>query len=126
MTPQSAVRLGQLVINLPVVVIMLGVFAGEGFVLDAIKLTYNPSLPMALFLILMMGLVAMAPAWLYWSYAVPRWKLWAYSRVPDVKALKIAAIKASLIWPDGHPLEKTEICSKAMRQQILKFEGRLS
>jgi hypothetical protein len=63
-------------------------------------------------------------AWLYWSYAVPKWKLWAYSRVDDLERLKKEAIEIGLIWPDGSIFEKTEICSKTMRQQILQLEGR--
>ena len=62
--------------------------------------------------------------WLWWSVQVPKWKLWAYARVDDVVALKIAAIKAGIIWPDGSIFEKTEICSKAVRQQIHQLEGR--
>jgi len=63
-------------------------------------------------------------AWLWWSVAVPKWKLWAYSRVNDVDALKRRAIAAGLIWPDGHLFEKTELCSRATRQRIRALEGR--
>ncbi|ESQ76077.1 hypothetical protein ABAC402_06420 [Asticcacaulis sp. AC402] len=63
--------------------------------------------------------------WIWWSLAVPKWKLWAYSRVENIKQLKREAVSEGLIWPDGHILEKTEICSKAMRREILRLEGRL-
>ncbi len=93
---KAAIWRGQLTVNLPVILI---IFAG-------------------------LVIVGLPLGWLYWSYAVPKWKLWAYARVDDVPALKRAAVRAGLIWPDNHLFEKTEICSKAMRQEILKLEGR--
>jgi hypothetical protein len=75
------------------------------------------------------SLVTLIPAWifmwLWWSVQVPKWKLWAYASVNDVVALKIAAIKAGIIWPDNHIFEKTEICSKDIREQIHQLEGRV-
>ena len=63
--------------------------------------------------------------WLWWSVQVPKWKLWAYARVDNVRTLKIAAIKAGIIWPDNHIFEKTEICSRRTRQQIHQLEERV-
>ncbi len=117
----QAVLTGQVTVTLPVMVIMFGLFALEGYFAKFLgPMDLAPAL-----LVLVIGVATPLPfAWLYWSLAIPRWKLWAYSRVDDLRALKKAAIRAGLIWRDGHPFEKTEICSKAMRQQILKLEGR--
>jgi hypothetical protein len=36
-------------------------------------------------------------AWLWWSFQVPKWRLWAYERVTDIPELKRRAIEAKLI-----------------------------
>lgn len=52
-------------------------------------------------------------AWLYWGFAITRWRLWAFDNVRNVHELKKRAIKAQLIWKDGSIFEKTEIRSAA-------------
>src|SRR5262245_49022892 len=44
-------------------------------------------------------------AWLWWSVAVPRWRLWAYERVRDLAALRRSAVDVGLTWPSGHIFE---------------------
>jgi hypothetical protein len=61
-------------------------------------------------------------AWLWWSFTVPKWRLWAYARVLDIVELKRSAVKAGLTWPDGSIFERTEIKSRAHRQLERKFE----
>jgi hypothetical protein len=67
-------------------------------------------------------------AWTWWSWSVPRWRLWALRVVDDWPRLKEAAVKTLLTWPDGSPFEKTEIKSERQREaeQVLrrKREGR--
>ena len=60
-------------------------------------------------------------AWLWWSFNIPRWRLWAYEQVVDIRALKCEAVAVGLTWPDGHVFGKTEIKSKthAQREQAL-------
>ena len=67
-------------------------------------------------------LVGFVLAWLWWSYSVPRWRLWAYERVRDIPALKVRAVQVGLTWPDGHVFERTEFKSAttAKRQQELE------
>ncbi|MFL6575901.1 MAG: hypothetical protein ACJ8MR_04760 [Povalibacter sp.] len=62
-------------------------------------------------------------AWLWWSVAVPKWRLWAYERVEDIGELKRSAIDAQLLWPDGSIFEKTEIksASHAERESALEL-----
>ena len=124
MNVTQAIQHGQLTINLPVAAIMFGPWALNWLIFETVARHYKVPAPV-LDICLAFGLFSIPLAWLYWSCAVPRWKLWAYKRVNDVQALKSAAIGSGLIWPDGHLFEKTEICSKAMRQKILKLEGRL-
>lgn len=56
-------------------------------------------------------------AWLWWSFAVPRWRLWAYERVADIASLKRNAVAVGLTWPEGHVFGRTEIKSKAQKMR---------
>jgi hypothetical protein len=66
-------------------------------------------------------------AWLWWSLAVPRWRLWAYERVPvaEIPQLKRHAVQVGLTWPDGSLFGRTEIKSAGMvgRQQAFELEA---
>lgn len=64
---------------------------------------------------LVIGLVL---AWSWWSWNVPKWRLWAYQRVDDIEKLKKAAVAVGIIWRDGHVFEKTEIRSEETDQVI--------
>jgi hypothetical protein len=54
-------------------------------------------------------------AWSWWSFSVPRWRVWAYERVSDIPRLKETAVAVGLTWPDGHRFERTELKSEALR-----------
>lgn len=56
-------------------------------------------------------LISLALAFLWWSVSVTTWRLWAFEHVRNVHELKKRAIKESIIWPDNHFFEKTEIRS---------------
>ncbi len=66
--------------------------------------------------------VCFVAAWVWWSFAVPKWRLWAYERVSDIAELKRQAVAQKLVWPDGSIFEKTEIKSKAhaMKERALE------
>src|SRR5689334_10479370 len=44
--------------------------------------------------------VCFVAAWVWWSFAVPKWRLWAYERVSDITELKRQAVAQKLVWPD--------------------------
>lgn len=56
-------------------------------------------------------------AWLYWSYYVTRWRIWAFSNVRNVHELQRKAIENSLIWKEGSWFEKTEIRTEEDKRQ---------
>jgi hypothetical protein len=56
-------------------------------------------------------------AWTWWSFNIPKWRLWAYERVSDVETLKGWAVAVGLTWPDGHIFEETEIKSEQHRRR---------
>jgi hypothetical protein len=61
--------------------------------------------------------------WLSWSILVPRWRLWAYRRVDNLSALKALAVQRSLIWPEGHIFERTEIRPRWLRGELAGLEA---
>lgn len=63
-----------------------------------------------------------ALGWLYWSYAVVNWKIWAYENVRNVHELKRKAIENNLIWSDGNWFEKTEIKSEEQKRKLKYLE----
>jgi hypothetical protein len=63
-------------------------------------------------------------AWLYWSVAITKWRLWAFDNVRNVHELKKRAIKEKLIWPDGSFWGKTEIWSGTQKRQWLGLQGK--
>ncbi len=69
---------------------------------------------------------AFAAPWLWWSYSVPKWRLWAYERVEDIPALISKAIAVGLVWPPGHFFEKTEIKSKQHAAKEKEWETKKS
>lgn len=60
--------------------------------------------------------------WFAWAILVPRWRLWAYQRVDDIEALKREAVAAQIIWPEGHWLERTELASRHLRNELRLLE----
>jgi hypothetical protein len=61
--------------------------------------------------------LGIAAAWVWWSYQVPHWRIWALERVDDIEALHQRAVQVGIEWPYGHFLERTEIKS---HQQLLQ------
>jgi len=62
-------------------------------------------------------------AWLYWSFTIPKWRVWAKKNVKssEWEDLLFAAIDGNLIWPPGHPAERTEIRTKTEQKEIEEF-----
>ena len=91
-----AIRWGQLVVNGPVLALIV-----LGSIFSAKKLS-GPWILLGIF-----GSIALA--WLWWSLAVPRWRLWALRSGCDPEELQIQGMEAGLLWPKGHFFEKTEL-----------------
>jgi hypothetical protein len=89
--PGRAVAIGHAVISLPSVVVLLGIS----------WLTWEHS-PVG-------ALIGVLIAWLWWAFAVPRWRHWALAAGADPNALQRWGQSTGLIWPRGWIFEKTEI-----------------
>jgi hypothetical protein len=69
-------------------------------------------------------LLPILPAWLWWSYAVPKWRLWALRNVDDWQLLEKLAIREKLIWPRRSVFNLTEIktsAQKALERQLIAY-----
>ena len=122
----KAINRGHLMINVPVMLIMFGI-PGITMYLFSEKLIPNWSLVISFFL-------GFGIAWVYWSFSVTRWRLWAFENVRNVHELKKRAIESGLIWSDTKWFNKTEFKSekdklkwKELQKKIEKddeyFEG---
>ena len=119
-TIDQAVDKARLTINMPATLIMMVAWA------QALLIVPSGQAPLLVLMVsIFIGVSGWPMSWLYKAYMTPRWKLWAYSRVANVQQLKEAAIKGRVLAPDNSFAEKSEICSKEVREQILKLEGRL-
>ena len=103
--------LGQLIVNVPVLAILFG----PAIALD--KLGSSA-------LVLPAFAVSFFVAWSWWSFFLPRWRLWAYERVPSTGELHILAVGVGLAWPRGSFAERTEFQSDEMRRRVRQLERR--
>ncbi|MHA7943714.1 hypothetical protein ACJOV8_011635 [Formosa sp. 3Alg 14/1] len=118
LTVDKAITRGLLVINPPVMLIMLGI-PGITLYLSAEKSMPNWSIVISF-------LLGFGLAWTYWSFAITKWRIWAFENVRNVHELKKSAIENGLIWTDTKWFNKTEIKSEAdkLKWKLLlkKFE----
>jgi hypothetical protein len=117
-TPQKAILRGQLVINVPGMIVMFAVAVGL-YQLSSHKLI-NP-------LVFLPGTFLISPlvAWIYWSFSITHWRIWAFSRVDDPLELKRMAVDGGLIWKDGSFFERTEIRTTKQKALIFELEKRI-
>lgn len=106
-TIDEAIRNGQRMVTYPSLGLMMAILAVSTWGLVSGTIAG----PLAL-----LGIFgAFAAAWLWWSIAIPRWKVEAFGQVRNVHALKKRAIQEKLIWPDASVWAKTEIWTAADR-----------
>lgn len=114
MTTNKAIRRGQLLINVPVLIIILGT---PGLCLYLVSLEILESQ-----YVLLGFLVGFLFAWLYWSFAITQWRIWALSKTEDPFELRLQAENVGLIWPEGSFFEKTEIRTSRQNHLIQELE----
>lgn len=101
-------------VNLPVFFIMMATMALLWY-LAIIKLIPFAFAPASF-------LIGPLVAWVFWSFMITKWRIWAYSRVSDIEELKKQAVDGGLIWKDGSFFERTEIRTAEQRQLIHELE----
>lgn len=109
LTVKEAIARGKRMVNYPVYAIM-----ALGYCIP-IFLIYIGILP--LWSILPGIFIGFLSGWLYWSFMITKWRLWAFENVRNVHELEKRAVLANLIWPANSFFEKTEIRSAAEREK---------
>lgn len=97
----KAIKRGHLTIIIPVWFILLGT---PCFAMYLFSEKLIPSWG-----IVISFLIGFLFAWLYWSYGITKWRIWAFESVRNVHELKKRAIQKDLIWKDNSWFNKTEI-----------------
>jgi uncharacterized membrane protein YciS (DUF1049 family) len=110
---------GQLFINFPVMIVMFG-FMGISYYLN--KIDFIPKSIMIISFV-----ISFILGWLVWSFTIAKWRIWAFEKINEKfhDELKTEAIKAKLIWPDGHIFEKTEIRNNEQKAKIKAINDRI-
>lgn len=110
---------GQFFINFPVMFVIFG-FMGLSYYLNKIDIITKP--------IMLIGFViSFISGWLVWSLFIPKWRIWAFEKIDEKfhSELKNEAIKAKLIWSDGHIFGKTEIRTEEQKAKSKAINDRI-
>ncbi|HEY4628087.1 MAG TPA: hypothetical protein VIH02_02260 [Flavobacterium sp.] len=110
---------GQLFINFPVMIVMFG-FMWISYYLNKIEFISKQIMIIGFVISFILG-------WLVWSFSIAKWRIWAFEKIDEKfhNELKNEAIKAKLIWADGHVFEKTEIRNKEQKAKIKAINDRI-
>lgn len=111
-TVDKAISKGHKMLTYPCMLIMFGLI-GLTFLLGIQQSTTVWIWPVGISL-------SFVCSWLFWSYMVVKWKVWAFENVRNVQELKKRAIQEKLIWPDYSFFNKTEIWN---REDRLEWES---
>ncbi|NVK52198.1 MAG: hypothetical protein HWD85_04630 [Flavobacteriaceae bacterium] len=113
-TVDKAIKRGHLIVNLPVMLLMIG-FPALFAYLFSLNIIPNWGIVVGF-------LIGFLSAWLYWSYKITKWRLWAFENVRNVHELKKRAIQEGLIWKDNKWYERTEIQSDSDKRKWKDLE----
>ncbi len=109
----EAIKKGIWTVNVPSMAIMYGLWILLAY------LGWAALIP--IWLIVIGTILSLVFAWIYWSIAVTRWRLWAFENVRNVHELKKRAIKKKIIWKDNNIFESTELRTKSQKIQWEKL-----
>ena len=101
-TPRGAVIRGHIFATVPVFAIILA------FTLAGISLGGRIGL---LWTVIGLGIgtvVGASVAWLWWSFAIPRWRDWVEDQGLSPADVQDLAARTRLLWPEGSVYERTE------------------
>ncbi len=104
-----AILIGQLVVNFPVLIIIIGISA-IGILFTAFIDMIISTLP-SWFIPVGAGIsiiISSLIAWVWWSFSVPRWRQWALKNGVPKDELQKWGVITGLVWPKGALFEETE------------------
>ncbi len=105
MSVAQAILVGQLVVNLPTLLLIFGAPLVGILAARSYWGVFGPALCILAWVVLLVGC---AVAWIWWSFAVPRWRRWAIRRGVPPDELQRWAVITFLVWPKGWIFEKSE------------------
>lgn len=113
-TVSKAISKGHLFVTAPVFIVMFGTI-GAALYLGVEKLLPFWIVPASFLIGPILG-------YLYWSYSITKWRLWAFENVRNVHELNRRSISQNLIYKEGSFFEKTEFRSAddKMKWKLLK------
>jgi hypothetical protein len=115
----KAIQRGHLMVSYPAIIILFATLLMSLYLFQFVLLMPKWAIYTTL-------IPAFAATWLWWSYMIVKWRIWAFEHCRNVHELKRRAISEYLIWQEGSRFEKTEIRSeeqkKKLAQLALKFE----
>ncbi|WP_445722132.1 hypothetical protein [Flavobacterium sp.] len=109
----SAINYGKIAIYIPILLIFLGFVFGSAFLFNQ---KYCDGWIMAVGI-----LGGIFFSWFYRSFAITKWRIWAFENVRNVHELKEKAILFQLIWNDNHWITKTEIRTKKDKEAFSRI-----
>lgn len=109
-TVDEAISKGHRMVNYPVIGIIVGTIALTFYLVNQ-KYIPLAGLPVGIVIAIVLG-------WLWWSFKITTWRIWAFDNVRNVHELKKRAIREKLIWPDNSFFVKTEIRSKTENDKL--------
>jgi hypothetical protein len=117
-TVDEAISRGRRMITFPVMGIMFGLIG------LSVYLSSEDIIP-ALYMVI--GIAAgVLLGWVYWSFMITKWKLWAFENVRNVHDLQRKAVEAQLIWNEGSFWEKTEIRNQADKDKWASLQNKFN
>lgn len=126
---KEVIRWGQMLINIPAFALAFSLviiaFNFENLFLDE---PFDLHIIWRILILIFAFIVGILLSWLYWSFAIPKWRVWAYKSVPkrEWEDLMWAAIDAKLIWSPEHPLEATELRNEEETEETALFYKHIS
>lgn len=125
-TINEVIKKGQLMINIPVKIIMIVVpiILPIGLLIVFPKEQIIFAVLIGIFIGIFLGF---ALAWIWWSFRIPNWRIWAFENTKraDWVVLKQRAINEKLIWEDGNKFGDTEIRSNKQQNKIKEIESEI-
>ena len=124
-----AILIGTLWVNIPVLAIMVA--ASIALIWIFTQLIDGDKFP-AFVVCISIVLGPPLTAWIWWSFMIPKWRIWVLERTDDWPAVERSAISAGLIWDEttffGRLFARTEIWTAAQRRRAtdLRLHHRIS
>lgn len=112
-TVDEALRKGKIQLFWIPLILLIGMLLGGVALIILLK---ENSYAITTAIVLIIG--AFILPWVWWSYKVVKWKIWAFANVSDIRTLEKRAIAMQLIWPHGSWFEKTEFKTKQEKEVI--------